>query len=142
MIFTVFHGVRQRVESFQKSRKVPYKEPKIEKVFYSIGEVAEMFQVNASLIRFWDKEFTTLKPTKNKKGNRLFTPQDLEHFRLIYHLVKEKGMTIKGARQLLQNNKEGATRTFEAVKKLLDIKAQLVALRDEMEPATDEEEKE
>jgi len=121
---------------------VPYKEPKIEKVFYTIGEVAEMFQVNASLIRFWDKEFTTLKPTKNKKGNRLFTPQDLEHFRLIYHLVKEKGMTIKGARQLLQNNKEGATRTFEAVKRLLDIKAQLITLRDEMEPATDEDEKE
>jgi DNA-binding transcriptional MerR regulator len=70
---------------------MPYKEPKIEKVFYTIGELAVMFNVNTSLIRFWDKEFTSLKPTKNKKGNRLFTPKDLEHFRLIYHLVKEKG---------------------------------------------------
>lgn len=111
---------------------MPYKEPKIEKVFYSIGEVAEMFNVNTSLIRFWDKEFTTLKPTKNKKGNRLFTPQDLEHFRLIYHLVKEKGMTIKGASQLLQKNKEGTAKTFEAVKRLLDIKEQLIALMDEL----------
>lgn len=111
---------------------MPYKEPKIEKVFYSIGEVAEMFNVNTSLIRFWDKEFTTLKPTKNKKGNRLFTPQDLEHFRLIYHLVKEKGMTIKGASQLLKKNKEGTANTFEAVKRLLDIKEQLIAIRDEL----------
>lgn len=117
---------------------MPYKEPKIEKVFYSIGEVAEMFQVNTSLIRFWDKEFTTLKPTKNKKGNRLFTSKDLEHFRLIYHLVKEKGMTIKGARQLLQKNKEGTAKTFEAVKRLLDIKEQLIALRDELGDETHE----
>ena len=111
---------------------MPYKEPKIEKVFYSIGEVAEMFSVNTSLIRFWDKEFPTLKPTKNKKGNRLFTPQDMEHFRLIYHLVKEKGMTIKGARQLLQKNKEGTANTFEVVKRLLDVKVQLVAIVDEL----------
>lgn len=115
---------------------MPYKEPKIEKVFYSIGEVSEMFGVNPSLIRFWDKEFTTLRPTKNKKGNRLFTPEDLEHFRLIYHLVKEKGMTIKGARQLLQKNKEGTANTFEVVKRLLSIKEQLIAIRDEMEETT------
>ena len=119
---------------------MPYKEPKIEKVFYTIGEVAEMFSVNTSLIRFWDKEFSTLKPTKNKKGNRLFTPQDLEHFRLIYHLVKEKGMTIKGARFLLQNNREGTANTFEAVKRLLDIRAQLVALRDELGDSGKDEE--
>jgi len=116
-----------------KPQSVPYKEPKIEKVFYSIGEVSEMFGVNPSLIRFWDKEFTTLKPTKNRKGNRLFTPEDLEHFRLIYHLVKEKGMTIKGARQLLQKNKEGTANTFEVVKRLLGIKEQLIAIRDELE---------
>lgn len=119
-----------------KPQSVPYKEPKIEKVFYSIGEVSEMFGVNPSLIRFWDKEFTTLRPTKNKKGNRLFTPEDLEHFRLIYHLVKEKGMTIKGARQLLQKNKEGTANTFEVVKRLLSIKEQLIAIRDEMEETT------
>jgi DNA-binding transcriptional MerR regulator len=115
---------------------MPYKEPTIEKVFYSIGEVAEMFDVNPSLIRYWDKEFTTLKPTKNKKGNRLFTPTDLEHFRLIYHLVKEKGMTIKGARDLLQKNKGGTAKTFEAVKRLLDIKEQLISIRNELGEAT------
>jgi DNA-binding transcriptional MerR regulator len=119
---------------------MPYKEPKIEKVFYTIGELAVMFNVNTSLIRFWDKEFTTLKPTKNKKGNRLFTPKDLEHFRLIYHLVKEKGMTIKGAQQLLQKNKEGTANTFEAVKKLLDIKEQLIAIRNELGEESNEEE--
>lgn len=118
---------------------MPYKEPKIEKVFYTIGEVAAMFDVNASLIRFWDKEFPMLKPTKNKKGNRLFTPQDLEYFRLIYHLVKEKGMTIKGARTLLQNNKEGAANTFEAVRRLLEIKEQLIAIRDELGETGNEE---
>lgn len=121
------------VDKLLKPQSVPYKEPKIEKVFYSIGEVSEMFGVNPSLIRFWDKEFTTLKPTKNKKGNRLFTPEDLEHFRLIYHLVKEKGMTIKGARQLLQKNREGTANTFEVVRRLLSIKEQLMAIRDELE---------
>lgn len=117
---------------------MPYKEPKIEKVFYSVGEVAEIFKVNPSLIRYWDKQFTTLSPTKNKKGNRLFTPGDLEHFRLIYHLVKEKGMTIKGARQLLKNNKDGAAKSYEVVQQLLSIKEQLIAIRDELPPSVSE----
>lgn len=120
---------------------MPYKEPKIEKVFYTIGEVATMFAVNTSLIRFWDKEFPMLKPTKNKKGNRLFSPEDLEHFRLIYHLVKEKGMTIKGARTLLQKNKDGTAKTFEVVNKLLDIREQLVAIREELGEDSNEGEK-
>ena len=85
---------------------VPYKRPQIEKVFYTIGEVAEMFSVNTSLIRFWEREFETLKPQKNKKGNRLFTKDDIEQVKLIFHLVKERGMTINGARQKLKNNKE------------------------------------
>jgi DNA-binding transcriptional MerR regulator len=118
---------------------VPYKEPKIEKVFYTIGEMAEMFHVNASLIRYWDKEFSSLTPTKNKKGNRLFTPRDVEHFRLIYHLLKEKGMTIKGARQLLNSNKEGTSKIYEAVIRLQQVKEQLIAIRDEMEELPNEE---
>ena len=77
---------------------MPYKEPKIEKLFYSIGEVADMFKVNTSLIRFWEKEFDIIKPKKNKKGNRLFTKEDIENFHIIYHLVKERGMTLKGAK--------------------------------------------
>ncbi len=119
---------------------MPYKEPKIERVFYSVGEVAELFNVNPSLIRYWDKQFTTLAPTKNKKGNRLFTPVDLEHFRLIYHLVKEKGMTIKGARQLLKDNRDGVSKSFEVVKQLIDIKEQLIAIRDELPQSPSETE--
>ena len=84
---------------------MPYKEPKIEKVFFSISEVADMLGVNASLIRFWDKEFTFLKLQKNHKGNRIFTKEDIQQLRVIYHLVKEKGMTLKGAQHLLHRNR-------------------------------------
>lgn len=111
---------------------MPYKEPKIEKVYYTIGEVSEMFDVNSSLIRYWDKEFPSLKPTKNKKGNRLFTPADIEQFRLIYHLVKERGMTLKGAQQLLKKNKDGASKSFEAMKMLTQIKDQLIEISNEL----------
>ncbi|MDP3462655.1 MAG: MerR family transcriptional regulator [Bacteroidales bacterium] len=78
--------------------------PKKEKVYYSIGEVAEMFQVNTSLIRFWEKEFDILRPKKNAKGNRLFTPRDVKYLHMIYHLVKEKGYTLQGAKDALKEN--------------------------------------
>ena len=74
---------------------------RIEKIYYTIGEVAELFEVNQSLIRFWEKEFDILKPQKNKKGNRLFTKNDLDNLRLIYHLVKERGYTLQGAKEKL-----------------------------------------
>ncbi|MDR2926670.1 MAG: MerR family transcriptional regulator [Cytophagaceae bacterium] len=111
---------------------MPYKEPKIEKLYYTIGEVAEMFNVNTSLIRFWEKEFDIIKPQKNKKGNRLFTPQDIENFHLIYHLVKEKGMTLKGAEKKLKENKEDAVQNFEVVKKLQQIRELLMELKENM----------
>jgi DNA-binding transcriptional MerR regulator len=111
---------------------VPYKEPKIEKVFYSISEVAAMLGVNASLIRFWDKEFSVLKLQKNKKGNRLFTQEDIQQIRVIYHLVKEKGMTLKGAQQLLHKNREGTVKTAEVVERLLNIRQQLTEIRNEL----------
>jgi DNA-binding transcriptional MerR regulator len=116
---------------------VPYKEPKIEKVFYSISEVADMLGVNQSLIRFWDKEFAVIKLQKNKKGNRLFTKEDIRQLKVIYHLVKEKGMTLKGAQALLQKNREGTTRTAEVLERLLGIKQQLTAMRDELKPGDD-----
>lgn len=109
---------------------MPYKEPKIEKLYYTIGEVAKMFNVNTSLIRFWEKEFDIIKPHKNKKGNRLFTPQDVENFHLIYHLVKEKGMTLKGADKKLKENKEDTLENFEIVKRLQDIRATLIEIKD------------
>jgi DNA-binding transcriptional MerR regulator len=109
---------------------MPYKEPKIEKLYYSIGEVAKIFDVNTSLIRFWEKEFDIIKPHKNKKGNRLFTQKDIDNFHLIYHLVKERGMTLKGAQKKLKENKEGTENNFEVVKRLQDIRQLLVNIKE------------
>ena len=111
---------------------MPYKEPKIEKLYYTIGEVARMFDVNTSLIRFWEKEFDIIKPHKNKKGNRLFTPQDVENFHIIYHLVKEKGLTLKGAEKKLKENREDTIENFEVVKRLKEISEMLVEIKDGM----------
>lgn len=111
---------------------MPYKEKTIEKLYYSIGEVAKMFDVNTSLIRFWEKEFDIIKPHKNKKGNRMFTQQDVDNFHLIYHLVKEKGMTLKGAAQKLKDNRQDAVNNFEVVKKLEDIKGLLLEMKDNL----------
>jgi DNA-binding transcriptional MerR regulator len=107
---------------------MPYKETKVEKLYYSIGEVAKMFQVNTSLIRFWEKEFDIIKPKKNKKGNRLFTQKDIDNFHIIYHLVKEKGMTLKGAKKKMKENKEDTEHNFEIVRSLENIKEMLMDL--------------
>ncbi len=112
---------------------MPYKEPKIEKLYYSIGEVAEMFDVNTSLIRFWEKEFDIIKPHKNKKGNRLFTPQDIDNFHLIFFLVKEKGMTLKGAKKKLKENREDTINNFEIVSRLKKIRSLLIEIRDNID---------
>jgi len=111
---------------------VPYKKPKIEKVFYSISEVAEMFDVNTSNIRFWENEFDILKPHKNKKGNRMFTPEDIENLRIIYHLLKERGMTIKGAQMKLKENREDTLQNFEVVRRLQDIRQTLIEIKEEL----------
>lgn len=112
---------------------MPYIEKKVEKLYYSIGEVAEMFHVNTSLIRFWEKEFDIIKPHKNKKGNRLFTPKDIENFHLIFHLVKEKGMTLKGAQKKMKENKEDTINNFEVVSRLKDIRDLLIEVRDNID---------
>jgi DNA-binding transcriptional MerR regulator len=107
---------------------MPYKEVKVEKLYYSIGEVAKMFNVNTSLIRFWEKEFDIIKPKKNKKGNRLFTQLDIDNFHIIYHLVKEKGMTLKGAKKKMKENREDTEHNFEIIKSLEQIKEMLTDL--------------
>lgn len=112
---------------------MPYKEKPIEKLYYGIGEVAEMFQVNTSLIRYWEKEFSIIKPKKNKKGNRFFTQEDIDNFHLIFHYVKERGMTLKGAQQKLKENKEDTVNNFTVVRSLQDIRAMLVELRDNLD---------
>lgn len=108
------------------------KERKIEKLYYSIGEVAELFEVNASLIRFWEKEFDILKPQKNKKGNRLFTQQDLDNLRIIYHLVKERGFTLQGAKEKLKQNKEDVVNKVEIIDSLNRIKGFLLDLKEQV----------
>lgn len=111
---------------------MPYLEKKVEKVFYSIGEVARMFNVNTSLIRYWEKEFDIIRPKKNKKGNRLFTPKDIENFHLIFHLVKERGMTLKGAKKKLRENREDTEYNFEIIRILKQIREMLLEIRDQM----------
>ena len=91
-----------------------------------------MFDVNTSLIRFWEKEFDIITPHKNKKGNRLFTQEDVDNFHLIFHLVKEKGMTLKGAQQQLKTNKEQTEANFEIVKRLKNIREGLLAIKKEL----------
>ena len=102
------------------------------KLYYSIGEVADMFGVNTSLIRFWEKEFDVIKPHKNKKGNRQFTKADVDNFHLIYHLVKEKGMTLKGAQQQLKNRKDETELHFEVIKRLTGIKEELLSIKSQL----------
>lgn len=109
---------------------MPYREKKIEKLFYSIGEVADMFNVNTSLIRYWEKEFDIINPQKNKKGNRLFTPSDIDNFHIIYHLVKERGMTLKGAKKKMSENKDDAIQNFEVVKSLQNIREMLLEVKE------------
>jgi len=112
---------------------MPYKERKVEKLYYTIGEVAEMFNVNTSLIRYWEKEFDIIKPKKNKKGNRLFTQKDIDNFHIIYHLVKERGMTLKGAQKKMKENKDEEEHTFEIIKSLESIKGILLEIRETIE---------
>jgi len=109
---------------------MPYKEKKVEKLYYSISEVASIFNVNASLIRYWEKEFDILQPKKNKKGNRLFTSKDIDNIHIIYHLVKERGMTLKGVKKKLNENREDTINNVEVVKSLQNIKNLLLKIRE------------
>ncbi len=108
---------------------------KTRKIYYSMGEVSEMFDVNPSLIRFWEQKFSILKPEKNKKGNRLFTQQDVDNLKLIYHLVKENGMTLAGAQKRLKENREGLERNLEIIERLQSIKTLLLEVRQELKEA-------
>lgn len=109
-----------------------FREPKSEKLYYAIGEVSEMFGLAPSTIRFWEKEFTTIKPYKNKKGDRFFTKEDIDHLALINHLVKEKGMTLKGAKTKIKENRTEADNNFEIIKKLQQIKSYLLEIKEEL----------
>lgn len=103
-----------------------------EKRYYKIGEVAKAFQVNTSLIRFWEKEFDTIKPKKNAKGNRLFTSADIDNFKLIFHLVKERGFTLEGAKQKLKENTKKTMSNHQIISKLEAVKAELIKIKNQL----------
>ena len=105
---------------------MPYKEFKVEKLYYSIGEVAEILDESTSLVRFWAQKFPEfIKPARNKKGNRLFTADDVTNFRMIHYLVKERGMTLEGASKRLKDNKSGVDRSVDVVEILSSLKQRL-----------------
>ncbi len=103
-----------------------------DKRYYGIGEIAEAFKVNTSLIRFWEKEFDVIQPKKNAKGNRKFTPEDIKNLELIYHLVKERGFTLEGAKTHLKEEKHKTLSNFEIIRKLEGVKAKLINLKNQL----------
>ena len=103
-----------------------------EKRYYKIGEVAKAFGVNTSHIRFWEKEFDILKPKKNKKGNRLFTQEDLQNLKLIYHLVKEKGFTLDGAKSKLKEKPKKIKDNYDVITRLETIKQELMTIKNQL----------
>ena len=111
---------------------MPYKEKEIEKLFYPIGEVAQMFHLSVSSIRYWEKEFDILNPKKNKKGNRMFTKKDVDNLRIIYHLTKERGFTLEGAKKKLRENKADTIDNVKIINHLKSIRQFLVEFREEL----------
>ena len=111
---------------------MPYKEREINKMYYTMGEVTEMFAVNASQIRFYEKEFDVLQPKKNKKGNRLFTPEDVDNLKIIFHLVDDKGFTLKGAKEHLKNNTSEVKENQKVIASLEKLKDFLLKLNEEI----------
>lgn len=117
---------------------MPYIERPLEKLYYSIGEVAEILGESTSLVRFWAKSFPDfIKPARNKKGNRLFSPQDVSNFKLIYGLVKERGMTLEGAAKRMRDNLTGEDRKAEVIERLNSIKKRLLLASEEISQAAE-----
>lgn len=111
-----------------KTPSIPSDEILNEKLYYPISEVAKMFNVNISLLRFWEKEFDILKPRKNRKGDRLFRPEDIRNLKMIHFLLKEKGYTIKGAKAFIKKGKRADVK-FEAIESLKRLKGMLIELK-------------
>lgn len=111
---------------------MPYKEKEIEKSYYPIGEVAEMFAVNTSMIRFYEKEFEVLQPKKNAKGNRLFRPEDISNLKIIFNLIKDKGFTLQGAKDFMKKNKKEVDEQQKVIETLQKIKSFMVDLKEQL----------
>lgn len=103
---------------------------KREKLFYSIGEVADLLGEQTSAVRYWEKEFDIVRPRKNKKGNRLFTPSDIENLKIIHYLLKERGMTIAGVKKKMSDNPRDVRNTHKVIESLQRIKERLIDIRD------------
>lgn len=116
---------------------MPKKAPETAKLYYSIGEVASIFNVNTSLIRFWEKEFDVIRPKKNKKGHRLFTRRDVQNFHIIYHLVKERGYTLKGAKEKVKRNPEELQQDVEIIRTLDQMRDFLLSLKENLQKQAD-----
>ena len=119
-----------KTEKYLTDNAMPYKEKPIEKLYYSIGDVSKMLDVPVSTVRFWENEFDILKPMKNKKGNRMFTPADIRNLKIIHHLLKEEGMTLPGAKKKLSGKWEETDYKYEVNESLQKIKSLLLDLRD------------
>lgn len=110
-----------------------YREKEIEKKYYSIGEVASQLGIAASQIRFWESEFDIIKPQKNRNGKRQFTKEDIERLKTVHHLVKTRGYTLQGAKQLLKNNARGVRDNMEVIESLQEVKSFLLELREQLD---------
>lgn len=111
---------------------MPYKEREISKMYYTMGEVSAMFDVNQSLLRFYEKEFDILQPKKNKKGNRYFTPEDIENLKIIFNLIRDKGYTLTGAKEYLKENLNDTKDNQSIINSLETLKQFLLEVRDQM----------
>jgi DNA-binding transcriptional MerR regulator len=111
---------------------MPLKEHEISKMYYTMGEVAAMFDVNASMIRFYENEFDVLQPKKNRKGNRLFTPEDIENLKIIFHLIRDKGYTLTGAKEHLKGNFTDSKDNQRVIDSLENLKKFLLEVRDQL----------
>ncbi|MEM7104419.1 MAG: MerR family transcriptional regulator [Bacteroidota bacterium] len=104
----------------------------IKKLYYSISEVSSMFDVSNSLLRFWESEFDFLKPKKNRKGDRKYTQKDIDNIKLIYHLVKEKGFTLEGAKREIKENKDNLKQKTQTIERLKEIRAFLEEMKKDL----------
>ncbi len=111
---------------------MPVPKYEITKLYYTIGEISEMFNVSKSLIRFWESEFDILRPHKNSKGDRRFTQKNIDQFQTIYHLVKERGFTLDGAKRELKENKERMAVKKKALESLTKLRGFLEKIKDEV----------
>lgn len=108
------------------------KSTELTKLYYTIGEVSDMFGVSKSLIRYWESEFSVLKPHKNSKGDRRFTKQNIEQLELIYYLVKEKGFTLEGAKKEIRSKKSLLLRRKKIIDSLLEIRSGLTSMKEQL----------